>query len=73
MNKSDLVKISNDEAFELGIKIHNQGHSIEYNPYRNLEFINFFSFKTIVLIFFIIFSKSSFLGIKPVPIDQTGS
>jgi hypothetical protein len=36
MTKSELIKISKEESFELGKSIYIKGHSIEYNPYRNL-------------------------------------
>jgi hypothetical protein len=36
MTKSELIKISKEDSFELGKKIYIIGHSIEYNPYRNL-------------------------------------
>ena len=37
MLKENLIKISNKEAFNLGIQHRKMGHSIYYNPYRNLD------------------------------------
>lgn len=38
-NKSDLLKISIEEAFKLGEKNFLDGKSIHYNPYRNFNLV----------------------------------
>lgn len=37
MLKENLIKITNEEAFDLGVQHRKIGYSIHYNPYRNLE------------------------------------
>ena len=37
MLKENLIKISNKEAFNLGVQHRKMGYSIYYNPYRNLD------------------------------------
>lgn len=37
MTKDDLKNFTPKEAFSHGKKMHQEGKSIDYNPYRNLD------------------------------------
>ena len=63
-NCLDVFKKLKDESFD---------HCITDPPYNTFGFLDLKLFFKIFLIKVMLFLSSSFLGIIPVPIDQTGS